>query len=161
LGVWEDLKSSNFEVTNYFYNPNIWPTEEHDKRKENLLQVVAELGTKIIEEKYEPQEYQRAVRGVEEEPSERCLRCYELRLQKTAERAKRDNFEYFSTTLMVSPYQNREALLSLGRRVGASVGVNFYEADWRGNFRKGQAIARDLNIYRQKYCGCSYSRKDR
>jgi predicted adenine nucleotide alpha hydrolase (AANH) superfamily ATPase len=161
LGVWEDLKSSCFDVTNYFYNHNIWPTEEYDKRKDNLLKVVAELGTKIIEEKYEPQEYQKAVRGVEESPPERCLRCYELRLQKTAECAKRGGFKYFSTTLLVSPYQNREALLSIGREVGTSVGVKFYEADWRVNFRDGQTAARDLDIYRQKYCGCSYSRKDR
>jgi predicted adenine nucleotide alpha hydrolase (AANH) superfamily ATPase len=157
LGVWEDLKNEDFEVTNYFYNPNIWPEEEYKKRKENLEIAINNIGTNLIEGEYVPREHDNAVHGIEADFPKRCLKCYELRLQKTAEYAKENDYDLFSTTLLVSPYQNHEALIEIGKRIEKKVGVKFYEADFRPYFRTGQDMARELEIYRQKYCGCKYS----
>lgn len=157
LGVWEDLKDRDFEVTNYFYNPNIWPEEEYQKRKTNLQKVVKIAKTKLIEEGYQPNEYAVAVKGKETLFPDRCLECYKVRLNKTAEYAKNNGFDSFSTTLLVSPYQNHEALIETGRLLSKKYRINFLEADWRPYFREGQSLAKEKEIYRQKYCGCQHS----
>jgi len=157
LGVWDDLSQKDFEVTNFFYNPNIWPEEEYEKRKTNLQEVAKNTGTRIIFGDYDPEKHARAILGKENQFPERCLGCYRLRLEETAKYAKRNGYSAFSTTLLVSPYQNYEALTIISKELSDKYQINFYEADWRPLFREGQALAKNKNIYRQKYCGCKYS----
>jgi predicted adenine nucleotide alpha hydrolase (AANH) superfamily ATPase len=157
LGTWEDLEASDFEVTNYFYNPNIQPKEEYKKRLENLKITAEGKSAEIIEEFYDENEHLLAIQGMENEFPRRCMECYKIRLRKTAETAKTQGFDAFSTTLLVSPYQQHEALKDVGQQVGADVGVDFYYRDWRPYFRKGQESAKEMEIYRQKYCGCTFS----
>lgn len=156
FGVWEDLKNQNFEVTNFFYNPNIYPDVEYQKRFENFKKAITGKTNSFIQEIYVPQEYKKAILGFKEKPG-RCLRCYFLRLSKTAEVAKQNNFDFFSTTLLVSPYQNREAIIRIGQNLSRKLKIGFLDFDWRTFFRTGQKLAKEKNLYRQKYCGCYYS----
>lgn len=159
MGTYENLKGSDLEITNYFYNPNIWPEEEYQKRKENLKKVTTELGSEFIEGEYLPREHAQAVRGLESEFPRRCLECYRIRLEKTAQYAKQNGYDFFSTTLLVSPYQQHEVLKEVGEEIGKRIGVTFYYQDFRPGYRAGQTKAKELEIYRQKYCGCKYSKE--
>lgn len=160
LGVWEDLKNSDFEVTNYFYNPNIQPEEEYKLRLENLKKAVKGKTKGIIEEKYDFHEHLEAIKGHENEFPERCMYCYILRLTATANKAREEGFDAFSTTLLVSPYQKHEEIAMIGHQIGEKYGVEFIYRDWRPYFREGQNIAKDMDIYRQKYCGCLFSLRE-
>jgi hypothetical protein len=91
--------------------------------------------------------------------SQRCVSCWSLRLQKTADQAKKNGFKAFSTTLLVSPYQNHELLKQLGDQIGRKTGIDFYYEDFRSGFKQAQIEAKSKGIYRQKYCGCKYSIK--
>ena len=156
LGVWEDLKTKEIEVTNYYFNPNIYPKDESDRRLEGL-QTAAGGRSSVIVADYDPEKYLQAIKGLENEFPKRCTYCYKLRLEETAQYAKDHGFDAFSTTLLVSPYQKHEVLRSLGEEVGDKYGVEFYYTDWRPYFRKGQEEAKFIPIYRQKYCGCIFS----
>ncbi len=157
LGVWEDLKNEELEVSNYFYNPNIYPEDEYNLRLRGLHSAAKGRSKEIIETDYEPEKYSVAVSGFEKIFPERCIYCYRLRLEKTAEYAKEHGFDAFSTTLLVSPYQQHDILRQIGEDIGSKYGVDFYYKDWRPHFRKGQEEARFIPIYRQKYCGCIHS----
>lgn len=162
LGVWEDLGTKSIEVTNYFYNPNIYPEEEYSKRLNNLQIAVKDKSSGIIVDNYDAESYEKMMEGIdprvrEEDGGERCLGCYRLRLEKTAEYAKTHGFDAFSTTLFVSPYQNHDELKSIAVEVATKFEVQFYYVDWRPYFRSGQNEAKIIPIYRQKYCGCKYS----
>jgi predicted adenine nucleotide alpha hydrolase (AANH) superfamily ATPase len=158
LGVWEDLSTvQGISVTNYYYNPNIQPDDEYYKRLENLRFAAKGKTKLVIEDEYIPQEHLNAIKGLENEFPQRCLECYRIRLEKTAKFAKENNYDFFSTTLLVSPYQDHDSLKNLGHKVGVQYGVDFYYVDWRPYFREGQNTAKQMDIYRQKYCGCVYS----
>lgn len=151
LGVWEDLKTKDVEVTNFFYNPNIFPEEEQKLRLENLRTVTEEVGSDLI---VKNDNFEVVTTNGE------CLKCYRLRLEETARYAKEHGFEAFSTTLLVSPYQKHEALRAIGEEFGAQYGVTFYYVDWRPFFREGQSEARKSQLYMQKYCGCNFSLRE-
>lgn len=157
LGVWGDLKNKDFEVTNYFYNSNIYPADEYTRRLAGLSAAALHKSKGIIEADYEPEKYAETILGKENFFPRRCLDCYRLRLQKTAEYAKTHGFDAFSTTLLVSPYQQHEKLRELGEKIAEEFKIKFYYYDWRPHFRAGQSEAKELDIYRQKYCGCVYS----
>jgi len=161
LGVWEGLKIKGFDVINLYYNPNIQPLEEFDLRKKNLELVAIGKSKDIIELKYNPDEYLKKISGSENNKKERCKKCYELRLWQTAQTAKDQKINLFSTTLLVSPYQDREELVKIGERIARQSGLEFLPSDWRPAFRKGQEEAKKHNIYRQKYCGCIFSKHER
>jgi predicted adenine nucleotide alpha hydrolase (AANH) superfamily ATPase len=158
LGVWEDLKTSDFEITNFFYNPNIQPVNEYELRLKNLEIAAEGKSQEILAPKYDPNQHLQSIKGKEKDFPKRCLDCYKLRLKETARVAKNQNFDTFSTTLLVSPYQQHEIIKDVGQEVGAQVGIEFYYRDWRPFFREGQKIAKISDIYRQKYCGCIYSK---
>jgi hypothetical protein len=159
LGAWEDLKDK-LEVTNLFYNPNIQPKREYQKRLDNLKLAVTDKSKEVMTLVYCPEEHRSATLGLESEFPLRCTKCYALRLTKTAKEAKKLGFDLFSTTLLVSPYQQHETLKDLGEKIACKVGIEFYYTDWRSNFREGQNIARNSGIYRQKYCGCIFSKEE-
>lgn len=145
--------------TLYYANPNIHPYREYEARRAGLQTVARLRGLPLLlEPSYDPEEYFRRVNGREEE---RCRRCYELRLGRAAAKAMELGLPAFSTTLLISPYQDRDLLLETGTRLAGQYGLAFIAADWRADFRASQAEARELGIYRQKYCGCLYSEKER
>ena len=156
FGVWADLRH-HFEVTNFFYNPNIQPKTEYDKRLENLKKVALGRSQEIIEGAYDGRKHQKAILGLETNFPKRCLKCYELRLTETAKMAQKLGYELFSTTLLVSPYQQHEQLKQIGQKLEQAYNLKFYYRDWRPLFRSGQQSAKDQNIYRQRYCGCQWS----
>jgi predicted adenine nucleotide alpha hydrolase (AANH) superfamily ATPase len=152
------LGKTGIQTTSLFYNPNIQPEVEYLKRKENLQKALGGKVGDIIEIGYNPQEHAKAIMGQEPEFPKRCLNCYRLRLTETARQAKEKGFDMFSTTLLVSPYQQHEDLKKIGQETAEQSGVEFYYHDWRLNFREGQNLAKESGIYRQKYCGCLYSK---
>jgi len=152
----EKLSLEGFKVTGFFYNPNIHPFSEYIKRKEAFGALGLDL--EIIYPKYSPSEFFRAVNLKEESPG-RCKICWRLRLKQTAQAAKQAGFNHFTTTLLVSPYQDQELLKRIGKQVEEEEGVEFYYADFRPGFRSAHGQARARSIYCQKYCGCIYSMK--
>lgn len=160
LGVWEDLKTLNIEVTNYFYNPNIQPEEEHALRLENLKKASLGRSKEVVEEYYDPGEHLKAISNHENEFPARCINCYKLRLEQAAKRAKADDYDAFSTTLLISPYQQHEELKKIGQEISRHYGVEFFYRDWRPFFREGQNAAKYMSLHRQRYCGCIFSKKE-
>ncbi len=156
----ERLTEKGFEVTGFFYNPNIHPFPEYNKRKEALAEFNKKSAIDIIYLDYSPWEFFRAI-NLKENKSERCAICWRLRLTKTAEFAKEKGFDCFSTTLLVSPYQDQELLRKTGEDISRVLKVIFYYEDFRPGFKKAQELAKEEGIYRQKYCGCIYSEMER
>ncbi|MCK9432561.1 MAG: epoxyqueuosine reductase QueH [Candidatus Omnitrophica bacterium] len=150
------LKDLDFNITGFYYNPNIHPAEEYLSRLNALRTVSREFGLPVAIPEYDETEYLREICGCEKEPG-RCELCWSLRLFTTAREAKNKGFDAFSTTLLVSPYQNHLRLKQLGHQIGREAGVDFIYQDFRPGFRDGQAEARRMGIYRQKYCGCKHS----
>jgi predicted adenine nucleotide alpha hydrolase (AANH) superfamily ATPase len=158
LGVWQELGShAAVQPSLYYYNPNIQPEEEYELRYASLEIAARAAGLSLSRGDYRPELHHEAIAPMAGRFSERCLPCYRLRLEGTAEAAAAQGFEAFSTTLLVSPYQRHEDIIALGREIAARRGLEFYEADWRPYFRPGQERAKELGLYRQKFCGCSLS----
>jgi len=156
----EELRSNGHEIAGLFFNPNIHPFEEYNLRKAALEGLVRERGLQMDYLAYDPQEFLNAV-GASLFKPERCCLCWRLRLKKTAQAALQRGFEGFSTTLLVSPYQDHALLKIIGEEVSKEEGITFYYWDFRPGFRLAQDEARAKGIYRQKYCGCAYSKKER
>lgn len=155
----ERLAEEGFQPTLFFYNPNIHPYQEQQRRRDALRELASLRELPLLEEPgYELEEF---LRQVAAEPQKRCGQCYRIRLAKTAAKAKELGFDCFSTTLLISPYQNRELICQTGHQLAAEYGLRFHDEDFRPGFRQSQAAARELGLYRQGYCGCIYSEKDR
>lgn len=153
------LREEGFDVTAYWYNPNIHPFTEHRNRLESV-RALAELTDLpvIVADGYDMIDYFRLVVGHE---GERCGYCFHMRLDRTAEVAREKGFDLYTTTLLISPYQDHDLLRQIGPEVGAAHGVSFHYEDFRTGFRKSQQLSRELGLYRQKYCGCVYSEWER
>jgi hypothetical protein len=154
----EVLRLKGFNITGLFYNPNIHSFFEYNQRKDAIVNL--NPGIDMIYPDYAPQEFFRLT-NLKEEKQLRCAICWQLRLKKTASMARERGFKYFSTTLLVSPYQDHDVLKKIGNQAGDEEGVEFYYADFRTGFRKAQDEARKKVIYLQKYCGCIYSEMER
>jgi predicted adenine nucleotide alpha hydrolase (AANH) superfamily ATPase len=155
----EYLKEKGMEIHGYFYNPNIHPYNEYIKRMDTLQKYAASLELPMtFNEDYQMEEF---IRKVVNRENDRCRHCYAMRLEETARAAKRGGFDAFTTTLLVSPYQKHEMIRELGVEYGQKCGVPFYYADYRPGYRNAAARSRELGMYRQQYCGCIYSEKDR
>ncbi len=153
------LRHQGFQVTGFWYNPNVHPYTEHQKRRESLEGYSALVRLPMIWwEEYEMPRFFRAVVGRE---ADRCQLCYRLRLGKAAEVAARRGFELFSTTLLVSPYQKHELLRQVGEAVAVEQGIRFYYQDFRVGWPERGRLTREHNLYRQQYCGCVYSEWER
>jgi len=149
------LREEKFEVTGFFYNPNIHPFLEYQNRRQAVENFIKANNIEVIYPQYNPAEFFQAVNL--KETNGRCSICWSLRLKVTAKAAKEKGFTYFSTTLLVSPYQDQGLLKEIGSSIAKAEGVDFYYQDFRPGFRKAHDIARSQNIYCQKYCGCIYS----
>lgn len=154
-----------FDITILFYNPNIYPKEEYELRLREEIKLAEHLNVELICGDYYPQEFFDEVKGYEKEPEggERCLRCFRQRLLYTAKQAKELNFDYFTTSLTISPLKNAENLNKIGVEVGKQEGVEFLLSDFkkRGGYARSVELSNQLGFYRQNYCGCVYSKKIR
>jgi len=145
-----------FKISGFYYNPNIYPFEEYNRRKEALEVLKENLKFDVQYPEYQQSDYFQAI--IDNENSQkRCLICFNLRLKKTAKFAKDNGFKIFSTTLLVSPYQNHQLLRECGNQVAKEAGLDFYYEDFRVGFKEGEIEAKAMRIYRQKYCGCKFS----
>lgn len=153
-----------FEITVYYYNPNIEPYEEYIKRKEEQKRYLTELNKNVHFEDcdYEHEEFALIAKGKEDLPEGgfRCHECYKLRLLKTAQKAKEKNFEYFGTTLTVSPYKNSQVLNSIGKEISEILNIKYLYSDFKKKegYKRSIELSKEHNLYRQDYCGCSYSK---
>lgn len=154
----EILKLKGFQVSGLFYNPNIHPLSEYNNRKNAVIQLKS--GIDIVFSEYLPQEFFRCINLLEVSPG-RCSICWRMRLKKTAHMAREMGYKYFTTTLLVSPYQDHDILKRIGNEEALAEGVEFYYADFRSGFRKAHDQAKAAGIYCQKYCGCIYSEIER
>ena len=155
----ELLRSQGIEPVAYWFNPNIHPYQEYKARRDTLMAYAPSIGMElIVQENYGLRDFCRAVC---DDIDHRCGKCYEMRLEQTALYAARHGFNSFTTSLLVSPYQNHELIAETARRMGERYGVTFLYRDFRPGFREGQAKARELGFYMQKYCGCVFSEEDR
>jgi len=151
------LLSGKFkEVAGFYYNPNIHPPSEYKRRCDAVRESEKELGLKVIYPPYEIEEYFKKISSKETSP-QRCQVCWELRLSETANFAKENGFDSFTTTLLISPYQDHDLVKKIGEDVACEKNIEFYYEDFRKGFRESQQEAREHNIYRQKYCGCVFS----
>ena len=153
----ELIKNSGNEVTGFFYNPNIHPAAEEERRRLALAGYAEKENFKVIFGEYTAEDFFERI-GSEQEAPARCRKCWRMRLEKTAETANKDRFNAFTTTLLVSPYQDQEVIKEIGAECGKRFGVQFLAVDFRSGFRRAQEEAKEHGIYRQKYCGCVFSK---
>lgn len=158
----EMLKSLGYEVIVHFYNPNIYPENEYSKRLEAERLLCAHYNTELIEDNYDETEFLEYVKGYEHcpEKGERCSKCFELRLEKTARLAKNLEIKNFTTSIAISPHKNFKTLSEIGERIAKESGLNYLAIDFRkkDGFLKTNRIASSLQLYRQNYCGCRFSK---
>ena len=153
------LRGEGIEPVSLWFNPNIHPWTEYDMRRSTLLQYGEKEHVEVhILEDYGLREF---VRAVSADIDRRCAHCYALRLGTAARYAAGHGFGAFTSSLLISPYQDHELLRSVGEAAGRKYGVAFYYRDFRPGFRAGQEKARALGLYMQKYCGCVFSEEDR
>jgi predicted adenine nucleotide alpha hydrolase (AANH) superfamily ATPase len=150
------LKDQGFKISGYYYNPNLYPVSEYHRRAEALKVLSREFSLEVDYPEHKEPDFFQAIKHQESFPK-RCVICWSLRLRQTARQAKQRGFSAFSTTLLVSPYQDHELLKQLGHQIAQETGIDFYYEDFRCGFRDAQVEAKRRGIYRQKYCGCSYS----
>lgn len=172
-----------FDITVFFYNPNISSGSEYEKRVREEIRLIevyneqVKTGNfenmnstenagliKILEAPYEPAEFFEAIKGYEHlgEGSERCKRCFELRLKESAKVAKKGDFDYFTTTLTISPLKNADWLNEIGREMGEKEGVLFLPSDFkkRDGYKRSIQLSKDFGLYRQDFCGCGFSKAE-
>lgn len=154
------LHEQQIELDAYWYNPNIHPYMEYKQRRDTLKTYTESIGVKaIINEDYGLREF---TKNVINDLENRCQNyCYRVRLEQTAKYAKENGYDAFSTTLLISPYQKHDLLKKIGEEMAKKYDIPFYYEDFRPGFRQGQAKARALGLYMQKYCGCVFSEEDR
>lgn len=161
--------SRYFSISLLYYNPNISPFGEYEKRKQELVRLVESMpflhSVSLLPCAYEPKAFERIAEGLEHVPEggERCLRCYRLRLEEAAREAKERGFDYFTTTLSISPLKNAAALNEIGEEVGRLYGVKHLPSDFkkRDGYKRSIELSREYGLYRQDYCGCAYSKAER
>ena len=157
----QKLKEEGYEPVVFFYNPNIFPFEEYEIRRNELKNYCKKLNIEYLEEKYENDVFLDFVKGLEKEPEKgkRCSKCFYLRLDKTAQIAIKNNIEYFTTTLTVSPHKDSNQIFEVGRIIAEKYKINFLEYNFKkqNGFKISRQIAKESNMYAQKYCGCQFS----
>lgn len=152
-----------FDVTMFYYNPNIMPEVEWELRKAQLDKLVNHFGVKLVVPSQSEEEFLQAVKGLEAEPEggKRCEVCISLRLDKTFSFASENGFDYVATSLTISPHKNAQYINELGERLSQKHGVNFLYSDFKKEegFKRSTQLCNELNIYRQTYCGCTFAKK--
>ncbi len=156
-----------FDITILYYNPNIYPEDEYIKRLNTQKEIIKKmnLDVKLLPIDYKSEEFNKIARGLEKEKEGglRCTKCYYLRLEKTAELAAKYHFDYFCTTLSVSPYKDAQKLNKIGEKLETKYKVKYLYSDFKkkDGFKRSYELAKKYNLYRQEYCGCMYSLNER
>ncbi len=161
--------SPHFDIIDYYYNPNIAPAEEYAHRAAELSGLIAAMDlpheVRFVEGAYDPERFFEAVRGLEEEPERgaRCEVCFRLRLSEAARMAAQMNADYFTTSLTISPMKDAALLNAIGREEGAKAGVAWLPSDFKkkGGYQHSIELSREYDLYRQDYCGCIFSKRQR
>lgn len=161
--------SKYFNVTVYYYNPNIYPPEEYYMRVREQRRFIEEFSTEhpvaFVEGVYDTSRFYDMAKGLEDVPEggERCFRCYRLRLEQSASYAKENNFDFFTTTLSISPLKNAQKLNEIGGELEAFYGVKYLYSDFKkkDGYKKSTELSREYDMYRQYYCGCVFSKAQR
>ena len=159
--------SEYFEITVFYFNPNISIKEEYEHRLNEEKRYISlkefKHPVKITESRYDPQEFFAAVKGLEREPEGglRCRECFKLRLEESAKKAKELGFDYFTTTLTISPLKNAELLNEIGAQMGVKYGVSWLYSDFKKKegYKRSIELSREYDLYRQNYCGCVFSKE--
>lgn len=157
--------SDCFEITVFYYNPNIYPESEYTKRILEQQTLISDMKVKypisFMAGNYDRERFYEIAKGLEhlKEGGERCLKCYELRLRESAELAKKGAFDYFTTTLSISPLKNADKLNEIGVRLGEQYGVTYLQSDFKkkNGYKRSVELSREYGLYRQDYCGCEFS----
>lgn len=162
-----ELLNEHFEITLFFYNPNISPKEEFKFRLEELKRLVREMGLgniNIVSPKYDYTEFENIANGMENEKEggARCYKCYYLRLEKTMQYAKENGFDFVCTTLSISPYKNAQWLNEIGIELEEKFGIKYLLSDFKKGegYKRSCVLSNEYNLYRQNYCGCIYSKNN-
>ncbi len=161
--------SQYFEITVYYYNPNLYPDTEFAKRSKEQQRLIGEMEVRhpvsFVEGAFDKERFYQAASGLEEVPEggERCFRCYELRLSEAAKLAREGGFDYFTTTLSISPLKNARKLNEIGEKLAAEHGVAYLVSDFkkRDGYRRSVELSKEYGLYRQDYCGCEFSWRER
>ncbi len=161
--------SQYFNITVFYYNPNIYPDEEYYLRVKEQQRFIEAFPTRhpvsFIEGDYDKESFYEIARGLEHEPEKgaRCLKCYDLRLRRTAQVAKEKGFDFFTTTLTISPMKDSQVLNEIGIRISEELGVKWLPSDFkkREGYKRSTELSREYEMYRQDYCGCVFSYRDR
>lgn len=160
--------SNYFKIAVLYYNPNISPREEYEKRKAEQIRLIHSLPVQnkvnFVDCDYDGNAFFEIAKGYEQcrEGGERCFRCYELRLRKAAEESKKGGYDYFCTTLSISPLKNAQKINEIGERLSEAYGVLWLPSDFkkREGYKRSIELSREYNLYRQNFCGCVYSRRE-
>ncbi len=160
--------SEYFDITVFYYNPNISPEEEFFKRVNEQKRLISEMPlkhkVKFIEGKYDCERFYAMAKGLEDvkEGGERCFKCYRLRLEESAIIAKENDFDYFTTTLSISPHKNAQVLNEIGKELAEKYGVDYLFSDFkkRNGYKRSCELSEVYGLYRQDYCGCVYSKME-
>lgn len=158
--------SNYFDITILYYNPNIYPYEEYKKRKDEQIKLINEIHTinklDIIDCDYDNELYDELIKGMENEPErgKRCRVCYLMRMEKTALIAKNNDYDYFCTTLSVSPYKNADWINEFGKELEKKYNIKWLYSDFKkkDGYKESILLSKKYNLYRQNYCGCIYSK---
>lgn len=157
-----------FDITILYYNPNITEKEEYEKRLQELEKFVNEINLdniKVMPGRYQPEEFFEMSKGLEQEKErgKRCYQCYRLRLEETAKIAEQQNFDFFTTTLSISPYKNSKWLNEIGVDLDKKYQSTYLYADFKkkNGYKRSIELSKQYNLYRQDYCGCIYSKKEK
>ena len=161
--------SQYFSITVLYYNPNISPKEEYEKRKAEQIRLINSMPVKnevkLLDCDYESERFYEIAKGYEDcrEGGERCFRCYELRMRKAAEIAKKEGFDYFCTTLSISPLKNAQKINEIGLALEKELGVKWLCSDFkkREGYKRSIELSKEYNLYRQNFCGCIYSKEEK
>lgn len=157
--------SQYFEITVFYYNPNIYPESEYRERAGEQERLIREMNTEnpvhFLEGQYDTSAFYAMAKGHETDPEggERCFRCYELRLREGAAAAKQGGYDYFTTTLSISPLKNAQKLNEIGTRLGEEYGIPYLQSDFkkRNGYKRSAELSARYGLYRQDYCGCVFS----
>lgn len=161
--------SNYFRITVFYYNPNIYPEEEYDKRVEEQQRFIERLPVRypidFVEGSYDTARFYEMAKGLEDvkEGKERCYRCYELRLRESAVLAKKLGMDYFTTTLSISPLKDAQKLNEIGDRLSEEYGIRYLNSDFKkkNGYKRSVELSEEYGMYRQYYCGCVFSKRQR
>ena len=161
--------SQHFKITILYYNPNIYPSEEYKKRAEEQEMLIKKMKLKneisLVIIPYDSNEYFEKIKGLENdiEGGSRCYKCYLLRMEKSAKYAKENNYDYFTTTLTISPHKNSKTINEIGSQLEKKYQINYLYSDFKkkNGYKRSCELSKQYNLYRQDYCGCIFSKKER